>query len=51
MVSHHNYMDKWKVPWGTGCPAVSATENPRDSQGSLPKTAPRAYLDEITAEL
>jgi hypothetical protein len=36
---------------GTGCPAALHVENPRDSQGSLPKTASRAYLDEITAEL
>jgi hypothetical protein len=36
---------------GTGAADPLQAENPRDSQGSLPKTAPRAYLNEIAAEL
>jgi hypothetical protein len=36
---------------GGMAPGWGARGNPRDSQGSLPKTAPRTYLDEITAEL
>ena len=40
-----------KVPWEPAASAAPAAENPRDSQGSLPKTASRAYLDEITTEL
>jgi hypothetical protein len=48
---HHNYMDARKVPWEPARRRRLAAENPRDSQGSLPKTASRTYLDEITAEL
>jgi hypothetical protein len=44
-------MDEWKVPWEPAARRRFIPENPRDSQGSLPKTASRPYLDEITAEL
>jgi hypothetical protein len=44
-------MDEWKAPWEPAVRRRDERENPRDSQGSLSKTASRAYLDEITAEL